>query len=266
MNKRSHKMDKVAEVDCVMTSKDSVRAEETSQSSGGKHFQKTQLSACHTRWSPADLEAQEHVTMAHSSFPERQLYTPFSHLSTKLLAKIRNEAGACRNAFEVRLSEIPNAGYGLFARKAFHKGSILCKYDGSVKVAEMVPSDQKSHCLSLRWCGYVLDGTPVASAISEAIEKSHLSPIQSGTAVSSVSLENSIGQRLEMKLSEIGLGCMINHKKRNCASAQFILVRTHSDDLYPPDVFLQALRDVKCGEELFACYGTFESKLWDKYV
>eukprot|EP00746_Dinoflagellata_sp_MGD_P008018 gnl/MRDRNA2_/MRDRNA2_115985_c0_seq1.p1 gnl/MRDRNA2_/MRDRNA2_115985_c0~~gnl/MRDRNA2_/MRDRNA2_115985_c0_seq1.p1 ORF type:complete len:346 (+),score=39.83 gnl/MRDRNA2_/MRDRNA2_115985_c0_seq1:149-1186(+) len=212
------------------------------------------------QWCPAEIDCEGGVS-TFPSFPARPLYKHFDPLSRKLLEQIRIEAGVHGKAMQVKLSGIPHAGYGLFARVAFGRGSIICKYDGSIKLSELTSESHRSHCLSLKWCGYVLDGTPIANAVCAALQ---LPRKFMKSKVSSVSLEDSVCRKNEMRLADVGLGCLVNHKKRNCANVQFILVRTHVHDLYPPEVFLQALRDIHQGEELFACYGSFESKLWDK--
>lgn len=181
----------------------------------------------------------------------RKVYTPFHHIASTKLAGIREEASANRGAVELQISQQRGAGLGLFAIRLFRAGDIICRFQGSLRADRDYFENgrgsrpAKSHVLSLRSGGHVLDGAPIAEALSSGSQD--------------VVLDEGVGVQRRWRLRDLGLGCMVNHGPAN---AHFILVHCDRERILPAEAYVQATAEIPAGKEIFVRYGNAESMAW----
>lgn len=184
----------------------------------------------------------------------RKVYAPFRHLGSSKLEGIRDEASANRGAVKLQTSQQQGAGLGLFASRRFRAGDIICRFQGSLRADRDYFENgrgnrpAKSHVLSLRSGGHVLDGAPIAEALLSGSQD--------------VVLDEGVGVQRRWRLRDVGLGCMVNHGHRDAANAHFILVHCDREGILPAEAYMQATAEIPVGEEIFARYGNAESMAW----
>lgn len=177
--------------------------------------------------------------------------------------------------FEIRASTKASSGVGhasslgLFATRKIHRGEFIDWYSIFLQPVERYRADRtlsRSYVCALPGSGQVLDGMPMANALTRFVAESAdaqariqllpASAFEPRAMYAHVALSNADAASMLARFHELPKGCLVNScagvkTSENCKRVMHLGFRSMHLDKVP---YICASRDIPCGEELLCSY------------